>query len=372
MAFGARKPSFTGRPDRAIEITRGPRPPTDQGLAGSDANAVTRIQQVANTESGNLDSLPGEILKDVGLTGKLLRGVNTARYQVACGCIGTVSCAVGLVGFNGIRNLAMRLVPLKHMHDKAHAHPLQEEFLRSLLAGMLASELGTLVRDREQAFYGAMLQNLGQRAGPELRGARPGRDQGPGPTADAAGLHGQAGERPSGARAARCRRTRAQAGSCGRPGFRCIVFCPRDARSNSITGRFGLGDDAEAVAALFRIPLQRPATCSSRCAPRAPTCSLPTPTSRASPRACPCGTAMASTHRLPAAADAAARQGAGADPCRHGCVGPHRAGRKAAGPAAHAAQPGFGCLRAGGLRLLCYTCDGRPEPMFRNESTSAP
>ena len=183
--------------------------------------------------------------------------MNTARYQVACGCIGTVSCAVGLVGFNGIRNLAMRLVPLKHMHDKAHAHPLQEEFLRSLLAGMLASELGTPVRDRVQAFYGAMLQNLDQRAGPELRGARPGRGQGPGPTADAAGLHGQAGEGPSGARAARCRRTRAQAGSCGRPGFRCIVFCPRDAPSNSITGRFGLGDDAEAVAALFRIPLQR-------------------------------------------------------------------------------------------------------------------
>jgi c-di-GMP-related signal transduction protein len=139
MAFGARKPSFTGRPDRAIEITRGPRPPTDQGLAGSDANAVTRIQQVANAESGNLDSLPGEILKDGGLTGKLLRGVNTARYQVACGCIGMVSCAVGLVGFNGIRNLAMRLVPLKHMHDKAHAHPLQEEFLRSL-AGQHAGQ----------------------------------------------------------------------------------------------------------------------------------------------------------------------------------------------------------------------------------------
>jgi GAF domain-containing protein len=40
-------------------------------------------------------------------------------------------------------------------------------------------------------------------------------------------------------------------------GFRRIVFCLRDARSNQITGRFGLGDDAAAVAARFRIPLQR-------------------------------------------------------------------------------------------------------------------
>jgi hypothetical protein len=48
------------------------------------------------------------------------------------------------------------------MHDKAHANQLQEEFLRSLLAGMLASELGTMVRDSEQAFIGAMFQNLGR------------------------------------------------------------------------------------------------------------------------------------------------------------------------------------------------------------------
>jgi serine/threonine protein kinase len=126
------------------------------------SDAVARIQQVANAENGNLDSLSGEILKDVALTGKLLRLVNTARYQGAGGSIGTVSRAVALVGFNGIRNLAMSLVLLEHMHDKAHAHQLQEEFLRSLLAGMLASELGTLVRDSEQAFIGAMFQNLGR------------------------------------------------------------------------------------------------------------------------------------------------------------------------------------------------------------------
>ena len=40
-------------------------------------------------------------------------------------------------------------------------------------------------------------------------------------------------------------------------GFRRIVFCLRDARSNRITGRFGLGDDAAAVAARFSIALGR-------------------------------------------------------------------------------------------------------------------
>ncbi len=126
------------------------------------SDSVARIQRVANSENGNLDSLSAEILKDVALTGKLLRLVNTVRFKGAGGSIGTVSRAVALVGFNGIRNLAMSLVLLEHMHDKAHANQLQEEFLRSLLAGMLASELGTMVRDSEQAFIGAMFQNLGR------------------------------------------------------------------------------------------------------------------------------------------------------------------------------------------------------------------
>ncbi len=126
------------------------------------SESVARIQRVANSENGNLDSLSGEILKDVALTSKLLRLVNTVRFKGAGDSIGTVSRAVALVGFNGIRNLAMSLVLLEHMHDKAHASQLQEEFLRSLLAGMLASELGTMVRDSEQAFIGAMFQNLGR------------------------------------------------------------------------------------------------------------------------------------------------------------------------------------------------------------------
>jgi HD-like signal output (HDOD) protein len=69
---------------------------------------------------------------------------------------------VAVIGFSGIRNMAMSLVLLEHMHDKAHANQLKEEFLRSLMAGMLASELGALVRDSEEAFIGAMFQNLGR------------------------------------------------------------------------------------------------------------------------------------------------------------------------------------------------------------------
>ncbi|MGK2901087.1 MAG: protein kinase domain-containing protein [Burkholderiaceae bacterium] len=126
------------------------------------SDSVARIQRVANSENESLASLSSEILKDVALTNKLLRLVNTAHFSNAGGSVSTVSRAVALVGFAGIRNLAMSLVLLEHMHDKAHANQLKEEFLRSLMAGMLASELGGLARVGEEAFIGAMFQNLGR------------------------------------------------------------------------------------------------------------------------------------------------------------------------------------------------------------------
>ncbi len=126
------------------------------------SHSVARIQGMATSETESVGSVTNEILKDVGLTNKLLRLVNSAFYARGGGSIGTVSRAVSLVGFNGIRNMALSLVLLEHMQDKAHAGVLKEEFLRCLMAGSIASELGALTGDGEEAFIGSMFQNLGR------------------------------------------------------------------------------------------------------------------------------------------------------------------------------------------------------------------
>jgi eukaryotic-like serine/threonine-protein kinase len=127
------------------------------------SDSVGRIQRVASSEKESLGSLSNEILKDVALTNKLLRMVNTAHFTHAGGgTISTVSRAVALVGFAGIRNMALSLVLLEHMHDKGHANQLKEEFLRSLMAGSVASALCPVSRESEEAFIGAMFQNLGR------------------------------------------------------------------------------------------------------------------------------------------------------------------------------------------------------------------
>ena len=127
------------------------------------SDSVARIQKLANSENESVGSLTNEILKDVALTNKLLRLVNTANFSHAGGgSISTVSRAVALVGFNGIRNMALSLVLLDHMQDKAHANLLKEEFLRCLMAGSVAAEMCASARDSEDAFIGALFQNLGR------------------------------------------------------------------------------------------------------------------------------------------------------------------------------------------------------------------
>lgn len=127
------------------------------------SDSVLRIQRVAASETANISVLSEEILRDVALTNKLLRMVNSAYFSSAAGgSINTVSRAVSLVGFAGIRNMALSVLLLEHMQDKAHAAHLREEFVRALMAGTMAAELVPWQRESEQAFLGSMFQNLGR------------------------------------------------------------------------------------------------------------------------------------------------------------------------------------------------------------------
>ena len=125
---------------------------------------ILRVQNLASSESESVNGLTNEILKDVALTNKVLRIVNSAHFShVGAGHINTVSRAVSLIGFAGIRNVAMSLVLLDHMENKAHANQLKGEFVRALLAASLAADLRPpQLREGEEVFIGALFQNLGR------------------------------------------------------------------------------------------------------------------------------------------------------------------------------------------------------------------
>ena len=124
---------------------------------------VSRVQAFSDSESDSLQSLCDEVLQDVALTQKLLRVVNTAHFRRAgSDPISTVSRAVALIGIGGVRNMALSLMLLDHMEDKAHAQQLKVEFLRTVMAGTLASELCRHSREAEAAYLGSLFRNLGR------------------------------------------------------------------------------------------------------------------------------------------------------------------------------------------------------------------
>ncbi|MEO8542263.1 MAG: HDOD domain-containing protein [Burkholderiaceae bacterium] len=125
------------------------------------SHAVSRIQAMVASDTESVGAVADEILKDVALSNKLLRIVNSAYYARG-GSIATVSRAVTLIGFNGVRNLALGLVLLEGMRDKAHAQELTDEFLRALMAASIAREIASGSHTGEEAFIGAMFQDLGR------------------------------------------------------------------------------------------------------------------------------------------------------------------------------------------------------------------
>ena len=127
------------------------------------SDAVVRIQRVTQSEDASIAGVTDEIVRDVALTNKLLRMVNTAHFRNAgAGTIASVPRAVSLVGLSGIRTMALSLVLLEHMQDKAHVARLKEMFLMAMMTGQLCDELTPLAKAHDEPFLAGMMSQLGR------------------------------------------------------------------------------------------------------------------------------------------------------------------------------------------------------------------
>jgi len=127
------------------------------------SDAVVRIQRVTQSENASIAGVTDEIVRDVALTNKLLRMVNTVHFRNAgAGSIASVSRAVSLVGLAGIRSMALSLVLLEHMQDKSHVARLKELFLQAMMAGTLCDELTPTAKAHDEPFLAGMMSQLGR------------------------------------------------------------------------------------------------------------------------------------------------------------------------------------------------------------------
>jgi serine/threonine protein kinase len=125
---------------------------------------ISEINKIVASESESANKLARVIVQDFALTNKLLRLVNAATYGQFGGNINTISKAVVILGFETVRNIAMSLILLEFMHNKAQAQQLKDEVIAAFFAGMVAAQLaeGNAMQDGEEALICGMFQNLGR------------------------------------------------------------------------------------------------------------------------------------------------------------------------------------------------------------------
>lgn len=126
--------------------------------------AISKINRLASSDIESVNGLTAAILKDVSLTNKLLRMVNTAHYQRFGGSVSTVSRAVSLLGFDAVRNCALSLIFFEHLKNGEQAQEMKRLVAQSYFSSQVARTLGVrlLPGQVEQSGIAAMFFQLGK------------------------------------------------------------------------------------------------------------------------------------------------------------------------------------------------------------------
>lgn len=128
------------------------------------SQTISVLNRASSSETESLSTVSNAILKDISLTNKVLRIVNSAYYHRGGGKISTISRAVVMLGINPVKSLAVSLMLFEHLQNKLQANQLMEDAVTSLFSALLANDLArqNKVKQHEEAFLCALLQQLGK------------------------------------------------------------------------------------------------------------------------------------------------------------------------------------------------------------------
>ncbi|WP_127997586.1 HDOD domain-containing protein [Piscinibacter defluvii] len=124
---------------------------------------MPEVRRLARCDRARVQSLSSALLKDIGLSQRLLRLVNAAYYRAAgAGHIVTVTRAIAVLGFEAVGRLAVAARMVESVARRSGNVLLREECLRAMLAGQIAEMLAEGRRDAEDAYLAALFRNLGR------------------------------------------------------------------------------------------------------------------------------------------------------------------------------------------------------------------
>jgi serine/threonine protein kinase len=128
------------------------------------SETIRTVNRTVESDSERASVLCNGILRDPALTSKLIKLVNSPAYARCGGTVSTVSRAVSILGYDGVRGAALSLMLLEHLGNKAQAVALRGEIVAAYFSGIVARELAaaTGVRNVEETALCAMFHGLGR------------------------------------------------------------------------------------------------------------------------------------------------------------------------------------------------------------------
>jgi len=127
------------------------------------SSTLADINRLTSDDSDtSADKLANVILRDMALTSKLLKLVNSAFYGARAAEITSISQAVVFLGLEQVRMTANSLTLFGHLKNDSSL--LRDSMIRSFLAGLLARHLARREKlgGAEEAFIAGLCQNLGE------------------------------------------------------------------------------------------------------------------------------------------------------------------------------------------------------------------
>ena len=126
------------------------------------SNVASRLITITSQEETTINDIASLISKDMSLSTKLLRVVNSAFYSFPQQ-IGTIHQAASILGTNAVRSLVLSFSFLKPEQMKTNGFDYAAFWENSLFEAVTARMLMTAMdaEDSEEGFVASLLQNLG-------------------------------------------------------------------------------------------------------------------------------------------------------------------------------------------------------------------
>ncbi|MDA9003988.1 HDOD domain-containing protein [bacterium] len=130
------------------------------------AKVVSELNHLTGNDETEVSQLSDVILRDPHLTSQVLRIANSVRYNPREQEINTVTRAIVLIGFNGIRAICISLMVIENLLGKKPRTRLLSLMARAFHGATQARAISQSLshEDREEVFIATLLYNLGQMA----------------------------------------------------------------------------------------------------------------------------------------------------------------------------------------------------------------